>query len=101
MLEKIQKQVHCATGPTFTDSRPLQKIIVMWSVLISSIGTLLDNAHMGFPCSLKYGGTFYQKKLFMEGQSFFLGGGGGGLIYGELFDMRKLIIHLANRGGVS
>ena len=20
MLEKIQKQVHCATGPTFTDS---------------------------------------------------------------------------------
>ena len=78
MLEKIQKQVHCATGPTFTDSRPLQKIIVMWSVLISSIGTLLDNAHMGFPCSLKYGGTFYQKRLFMEGQSFFLGGGGGG-----------------------
>ena len=94
MLEKIQKQVHCATGPTLADSRPLQKIIVMWSVLISSIGTLLDNAHMGFPCSLKYGGTFYQKRLFMEGQSFFLGGG-------ELFDMRKLIIHLANRGGVS
>ena len=44
MLEKIQKQVHCATGPTFADSLALQKIIVMWSVLVTSIGALLEDA---------------------------------------------------------
>ena len=35
--KKIQKQVHCATGPTFTDSLALKKIILMWLVLASSI----------------------------------------------------------------
>ena len=45
ILEKIQKQVHCATGPTFDDFLALQKIIVMWSVLVRSMDTLLRNAH--------------------------------------------------------
>ena len=30
MLEKIQKQVNCATDPTFADSLALQKIFAMW-----------------------------------------------------------------------
>ena len=46
MLDNIQKQIHCATGPTFADSLVLQKVIVMWSVMVSSIGTLLEDAHI-------------------------------------------------------
>ena len=42
MLEKIQKQVNCATDPTFADSLALQKIFAMWSV----IDTHLEDAHM-------------------------------------------------------
>ena len=57
MLEKIQKQVNYANGPTFADSLALQKIIVMSSVLVNSIGTLLEDTHMVPLCLLKYGGT--------------------------------------------
>ena len=46
MLEKTQKQVNCATGPTFADSLALQKITAMWSVLVSSIDNLLEDAQM-------------------------------------------------------
>ena len=46
MFEKIQKQLNRATGPTFADSQALQKIIAMWSVLVSSIDTLLEDAHL-------------------------------------------------------
>ena len=35
MLKKIQRQVHCATDPTFAYFLALQKIIVTWSVLAS------------------------------------------------------------------
>ena len=42
MLKKIQKQVHCATGPTFANSLALKKIILMWLVFASSIDTLLE-----------------------------------------------------------
>ena len=35
-------QVRCATGPTFVDSLAQKKIISMWLVLASSIGTLLE-----------------------------------------------------------
>ena len=59
MLEMIQKQVYCATGLTFADSLALQKIIVMWSVLLSSTGTLLEDAHMVSLPSKIYGGTFF------------------------------------------
>ena len=45
MLEKIQKQVYCATGLTFADCLALYKIIVIWSVLVIVIDTLLD-AHL-------------------------------------------------------
>ena len=38
--------MHCATGPTVADFLALEKIVVMWSVLVSSIDTLLSNAHM-------------------------------------------------------
>ena len=38
-------QVHCATGPTFVDFLALKKIILMWSVLASSIGALLEHTH--------------------------------------------------------
>ena len=72
MLEKIQKQVHRATGPTFADSVALQKIIVMWSVLISSVGTRLEGNHMVSLHPLKYEGSFLQKKLSM-GRHTFLG----------------------------
>ena len=46
ILEKIQKQVYCAPGPTFADLIVLQKIIVieMWSLFISFIGTFLGDA---------------------------------------------------------
>ena len=72
MLEKMQKQVNCATGSTFSDSLALQKIIAMWSVLVSSIDTLLEDARMLFqpppppPPPLKYGGLFLRlwDKLF-------------------------------------
>ena len=48
MLEKIKKQIkkHCATGPTFAYFLALLKIKVMWSVLVSSIGTIIEDAHM-------------------------------------------------------
>ena len=46
MLKKIKKQVNWATGSTFADSQSLQKIIAMWSVLVSSIDTLLEVSHM-------------------------------------------------------
>ena len=46
MLKKIQEQVQCASGPTFVDSLALQKNILTLSVLVSSIGTLLEDAHL-------------------------------------------------------
>ena len=46
MLEKIQKQIHRAAGPTFADSLALQKHIVMSSVLISSKGTLVEDTYL-------------------------------------------------------
>ena len=46
ILEKVKKQSNCATGSTFADSVALQKIIAMWSVLVGSIDTLLEGAHM-------------------------------------------------------
>ena len=45
---KIQKQVHGDTGPAFADSLALQKIIEMWSVLVSFIVTLLEDAHLSY-----------------------------------------------------
>ena len=48
MLEKIQKQVHYAIGPTLAETLVLQKNIIMWSVLVSSIGTLLEDAHLSY-----------------------------------------------------
>ena len=42
-------QAHCATGPTFADSLALKKIILMWSVFASSIGTPLENTHNLLP----------------------------------------------------
>ena len=62
MLKKIQKQVHCAIGPTFPLA--LKKIILMWSALASSIGTLLEYTQS---LSLKYGRTFLPKNLSMGG----------------------------------
>ena len=47
-LEKIQKQVHCITHPTFADSVALQKNILMFSVLVSFIDTLLEDAHLSW-----------------------------------------------------
>ena len=44
--KKIQKHVHSATGSIFADFLALQKIIVMRSILVSSIGTLLEGAHL-------------------------------------------------------
>ena len=49
MLKKIQKQIHNVTGPTFGDSLALEKIILMWSVLTSSVGTLLEHTHNLLP----------------------------------------------------
>ena len=46
MLEKIQKQVHFATAPKFADFLALQKMILMWSVLVSSVATLLEDANL-------------------------------------------------------
>ena len=46
ILEKIQKQVHCVTGPTFADSIAQQKNIALGSVLVSFISTLLEDAHL-------------------------------------------------------
>ena len=48
MLEKIKKQIkkHCATGSTFAYFLALLKIKVMWSVLVSSIGTIIEDARM-------------------------------------------------------
>lgn len=48
MLEKIKKQVHYATSPTFAETLVLQKNIVMRAVLVSSIGTLLEDAHLSY-----------------------------------------------------
>ena len=44
-IEKDPETGTGGTGPTFADSLALQKIIVMWSVLFSFKGTLLD-AHL-------------------------------------------------------
>ena len=46
MLEKIKKQVHCATGPTVDYFPALQKIVVMWSVLVNFVGTIIEDAHV-------------------------------------------------------
>ena len=46
MLEKIKKQVHCATGPTVDYFPALQKIVVMWSVLVNFVGTIIKDAHV-------------------------------------------------------
>ena len=45
MLEKIKNQVHSATGLTFPFFPAPQKIIVIWSVLNSSIGSIIEDAH--------------------------------------------------------
>ena len=45
----VSSQVHCAAGPTFGDSLALKKIYLMWSVLVSSIGTLLVYTHNLLP----------------------------------------------------
>ena len=68
LLKKIQKQVHCATGPTFVASLALKKIILKWSVLAHSMYSF--RIYSQSP-SLKYGRTFLQKKFFMRG----VGGG--------------------------
>ena len=46
MLEKLKKQVHCATGPTVDYFPALQKIVVMWSVLVNFVGTSIEDAHV-------------------------------------------------------
>ena len=75
MLDNIQKQIHCATGPTFADSPVLQKVIVMWSVMVSSIGTLLEDAHIASlpsppllaPLPLSIGVKFFMgEKTFLD-----------------------------------
>ena len=56
MLENIQKQAHCATGPRFADSLVLKKIIVIRSISVSSIGTPLEDARLNrrsFSCTAK------------------------------------------------
>ena len=59
---KIQKQVHCATGPTFVDSLALKKIIN-----VVSMGQFYRCSFRKYSQSpsLKYGKIFLQKKLFM------------------------------------
>ena len=52
MLENIQKQVYCIPGSTFADSVALQKNMVMCSVLVSSIDTLLEEAHLSWWCGI-------------------------------------------------
>ena len=42
MLEKIKKQVH------YAETLVLQKNIIMRAVLVSSIGTLLEDAHLSY-----------------------------------------------------
>ena len=71
-------------------SLALKKIILMWSVLASSIGTLLEYIPQ-FP-PLKYGRTFLQKKLFMGDKPFWLN-------LWELFYMGRLMIALCKRRG--
>ena len=46
MLEKIEKQVHWATGITLAYFPALQKIIAMWSVLVSCTGAIIEDAHL-------------------------------------------------------
>ena len=62
LKKKIQKQAHCATGPTFADSLALQKLTVTCSVVASSIGILLEDTHTLY--TPKYVRTFFQKKAF-------------------------------------
>ena len=45
MLKKIKNQVHSATGPAFHFFPAPQKIIVIWSVLNSSIGSIIEDVH--------------------------------------------------------
>ena len=89
MLERIRKQVNCVTLPTFADFLPLQKIIAMWSALVSSIDTVLEYAHMMFLPPNVWGDYF-----FAGGQTF-LGRfmGGGGLLY-----MGGLLITFIQKG---
>ena len=77
----MPEHVHCATGPTFADSLALKKIILMWSVLASSIGNLLEYTHNLLPQSM---GGLFSKKGFSCGTNLF-GQTCGGLLYmGEL-----------------
>ena len=46
ILLGIQNQVNCVTGPSFAAFLALKEIIVMWSLLVSSIGTPLEHAHL-------------------------------------------------------
>lgn len=48
MLEKIKKQVHFSASLTFSETLVLQKNIVMRAVLVSSLGTLLEDAHFSY-----------------------------------------------------
>ena len=46
ILEKIKKQVHWATGITLAYFPALQKIIAMWSVLVSSTSAIIEDDHL-------------------------------------------------------
>ena len=65
-LKKIKKQTHCATSPIFADYLALKEIILMWSVLASSIGTLLEYSHNLFPKVLE---GFSPEKAFHRGRT--------------------------------
>ena len=65
-LKKIQKQIHCTTAPIFADSLALKKIILIWLVLASSIGTLLEYTHNLLP---KVSEGFSQKNAFHGGKT--------------------------------
>ena len=90
MLKKIQKQVQCTTAPTFADSLALKKTILMWSVLASSIGTLLEYTHNLLTLSV---GGIFSKKSFSRGHKPFEE------TYWGLFYMGGLMIALCEGRG--
>ena len=44
--KRSRTQVQWASGSTFSDSLALQKIIKMWPVLVSLVGTVWEDAHL-------------------------------------------------------
>ena len=66
LLKKIQKQVHCATGPLFAESLNLKKMTLKWSVLALYMYSF--RVYSQSP-SLKYGRTVLQRKFFNGGET--------------------------------